>query len=358
MAGKTFQALVLVLGILQGCSEPPVLAKDDESIPADTLAKWLDYALSSDNGLWENDPAKRVSVMKVATYGGETELTLPFYIADFISVYGDTIYISDGFQEALIAMSSEGKVLWQAGQPGEGPGDFLMIGSTSRNGDLIGVCNNSLSRVDFLGIDGSFIGSIPVSGPQNIVMISDSSGFVASKSQPGGSIHYFEVASGITRSFGESQWEMFPNNYPRRDLFIVYHPMGRVACISQFEDNLFIYDIETGETIHSGSRRLPADPTSGSVERFYTVYATAFLGPDSMINIPIPNIMDNGKFMGSGGSRHSLVTIVDRYNWNGDYLDSYLLPDSMLEGIVYSDDLGFVASQWGTSEVHRYELLE
>ena len=77
-----------------------------------------------------------------------------------------------------------------------------------------------------------------------------------------------------------------------------------------------------------------------------------------MINIPIPNIMDNGEFMGSGGNRHSVVTIVDRYNWEGQYLDSYLLPDSMLEGVVYSETLGFVAAQWGTSQVHRYAIID
>ncbi len=103
--------------------------------------------------------------------------------------------------------------------------------------------------------------------------------------------------------------------------------MGLVACVSQFEDNLFIYDMETGETVHSGTRELQCKQSPGSIERFYAVYATAFPGADSMINIPVPNIMDNGEFMGSGGSRHSLVTIVDRYDWYGECLDSYLLPD-------------------------------
>nr|HPJ81953.1 hypothetical protein [Saccharofermentans sp.] len=297
MYTKVFTLIAFGFGILSCCSKSSELSEDYIGIPADTLSKWLNYALASDDGLWENDESREIKVLRVASYGGETVMQPPFFNADFVSTYGDTIYISDGSQEALIALSSTGNVLWQSGQAGEGPGDFLMIGSTSRNGDVIAVCNNSLSRLDFLGTDGSFLRSIPVSGPQNVVMISDSTGIVASKSEPGGNIHYFNTACGIVRSFGENLWEVFPNNYPRRDLFIVYHPMGRVACISQFEDNLFIYDLHTGETIHSGTREIPASPSSGSVETFYTVYATAFLGPDSMINIPIPNIMDNGEFM-------------------------------------------------------------
>lgn len=349
-----YREFVLCIAAFTSCNATEEIQLDYCGIHPDTLENWLEFALSSDEGLWEGDESKGIQVIRIETYGGEQDFAPAFYNADFISTYGDTIYISDGSQEALVAMSSAGELLWETGQLGEGPGDFAHIGSTSRYGDVIAVCNNSLCRVDFFSINGVFESSVSVSGPQNVLMISDSIGLVASKSQAGGNIHLFNRYTGIERSFGESEWEMFPNNYPGRDLFIVYHPMGRVACVSQFEDNLFIYDMETGETINSGTRQLPTMPSNGTIQTFYTVYATVFLGPDSMINIPIPNIMDNAKFMGSGGTRHSLVTIVDRYNWDGIYLDSYLLPDSMLEGVVYSSSLGFIAAQWGTSEIHRY----
>ena len=326
-------------------------------IHVDTLQKWSAYASSSDEGLWADDPSRRIRVERVDTYGGAEDLSPPFFKADFIAAFGDTIYIADGSQEALIAMSSAGELLWTAGRLGEGPGDFAMIGSVSRCDDVIAVCNNANSRLDFFGTDGTYRSSIAVSGPQNVIMLSDSTGLVASKSQPGGDVHCFSVDSGIQRSIGEREWELFPNNYPRRDLFIAYHPMGRVACVSQFQDALRIYDLETGETVHSGTRNIPAIPTGGTVEVFYTVYATIFTGPEGMINVPIPNLMNNGEFMGSGGSRHTPVTIVDRYNWDGVYLDSYLLPDSVLGSIVYTAKLGFIAAQWGTSEIHRYELL-
>lgn len=325
-------------------------------VPVDTLEKWSAFASSSDEGLWANDYSKKIEVIRADTYGGEYDLTPPFFNASFIAVYGDTIYVADGSKETLVAMDSNGEKLWSTGQLGEGPGDFLMIGSIARHSDVIAVCNNSNSRLDFFSIDGTYLSSIPVSGPQNVLLLSDSTGLVASKSQSGGNIHFFNRITGIERSFGESEWERFPYNYPRRDLFIAYHSMGRVACVSQFEDNLFIYDLETGETLHSGTRDFPTSPSGDSNGTIFTIYATIFLGPDSMINIPVPNIMTNGEYMGSGGSSHTPVTIIDRYNWDGNYLDSYLLPDSMLGGIVYSDNLGFVGLQWGTSEIHRYEL--
>ena len=357
--GKWILRVVTVPFILalisMACSEEtePILLSS--GIPVDTLEKWSVWASSSD-GLWENDESKRVEVIRSNTYGGEDDLTPPFFSANFIAVYGDTIYIADGSQESLIAMNSNGDKIWSTGQLGEGPGDFAMIGDVARNSDIIAVCNNANNRLDFFSIDGTYQSSIPVSGPQNVILLSDSTGLVASKSQPGGNIHYFNRFTGIERSFGQGEWERMPSNYPRRDLFIANNSMGRVACVSQFEDNLFIYDSETGETLHSGTRDFPADPSADSNGTMFTVYATIFLGPDSMINIPIPNIMTNGEYMGSGGSFHTPVTIVDRYNWDGNYLDSYLLPDSMLGGVVYSDKLGFVGLQWGTSEIHRYEL--
>lgn len=349
---------ILVALLSYGCEDDQAdSATFSNGIHTDTLEKWLAYANSSDEGLWAEDQSKEILVDRVDTYGGAGDLSPPFFRANFISAYGDTIYIADGAQEALVAMTSAGERLWTVGQLGGGPGDFAMIGSVSRFSDVIAVCNNSNSRLDFLSTAGTFLSSISVSGPQNVIMLSNTTGLVASKTQPGGDVHYFNVDSGIQRSIGETEWELFPNNYPRRDLFLAYHPMGRIACVSQFQDELHIYDFETGEILHSGTRNLPASPTDGSVERFYTVYATIFIGPDSMINIPISNLMDNGEFMGSGGSRHSLVTIVDRYNWDGEYLDSYLLPDSLLGAIVYTDKLGFIGAQRGTSEIHRYELL-
>ncbi len=249
--------------ILTACSKETEPIFFSNGIPVDTLEKWSAYASSSDEGLWENDESKRIEVIRADTYGGEGDLTPPFFHANFIAVYGDTIYVVDGTQEALIAMNSNGERFWSTGQLGEGPGDFAMIGSVSRFSDVIAVCNNSNNKLDFFSIDGTFLSSISVSGPQNVILLSDSTGLVASKSQPGGNIHIFNRYNGIERSIGEGEWEMFPNNHPRKDLFIAYHPMGRVACVSQFEDNLFIYDVETGETVHSGTRDFPANPRGG-----------------------------------------------------------------------------------------------
>lgn len=345
--------------IILGCSRNNDNTNSQQfsnTIPVDTLDKWEDYASSSDNGLWENDDSRRVIVTRVESYGGEEDLDPPFFKSDFISLYGDTIYISDGSQEALIAMDSSGEVLWKRGQPGEGPGDFLMIGSTSRSGNTIAVCNNSIARLDFFTAEGDYRNSINISGPQNVIMLTDSTGIAASKSQPGGNVHLFSAEGGIETSIGANRWVMFPNNFPRRDLFIACHHMGSVACVSQFEDNLYIYDLESGETINSGTRELPAEPTGGDLQTYYTLYATIFTGPDSMINVPIPDFMDNGQFLGSGGRHHAPVTVVDRYNWDGDYLDSYVLPDSVLNVIAYSEELGFIAAQRGTGKIFRYTL--
>lgn len=339
------------------CSEDPQPISLVNGIPVDTLEKWLSWAYSTDEGLWENDVTKSVELETIDTYGGEADLMPPFFSANSITIHGDTIYIADGSQEALVAMNCDGEQLWITGQLGEGPGSFAMIGSLDRYSDVIAVCNNANSRLDFFSPDGAYLSSIPVSSPQSVVLLSDSTGLVASKSEPGGSIHLFNRYEGIERSFGEGVWDMFPANHARKDLFVAYHQMGRVACMSQFEDNLLIFDLETGEILHSGTREFPASSTGSTQETFFTLYGPMFLGPDSMINVPIPNIMDNGHYMGSGGTFHAPVTFVDRYNWDGEYLDTYLIPDSVIGIVEYSENFGFVGAQWGTSEIHRYELL-
>jgi len=145
-------------------------------IPVDTLEKWLSWAYSTDEGLWENDVTKSVELETIDTYGGEADLMPPFFSANFITIHGDTIYIADGSQEALVAMNCDGEQLWITGQLGEGPGSFAMIGSLDRYSDVIAVCNNANSRLDFFSPDGAYLSSIPVSSPQSVVLLSDSTG--------------------------------------------------------------------------------------------------------------------------------------------------------------------------------------
>ena len=143
---------------------------------------------------------------------------------------------------------------------------------------------------------------------------------------------------------------------------------GKVALFNRYEGLLVIYDSATEECVYRGSRNYPASPTppedfinSSGEERtmFFPVGGNVFCGPEGMLNVVVCNYMDDGPFISDPEYLDfAPVTAVDRYDWDGSYLDSYCLPDSSINYVAGLPDGRVVARNFAEGIICQMELVQ
>ncbi|MBD3278242.1 MAG: hypothetical protein GF388_08080, partial [Candidatus Aegiribacteria sp.] len=172
----------------------------------DTVSKWQQWAMSSTDGLWEDDPTHSVEIEFVRSYGGENNPVPQFFTVNWMEVSGDTLFISDRARECLVCMNSDGEVLWEYGESGEGPGHFNYIGPVAVSDSWIAVCNIRGDRVELITRAGELIETYSIRNPLFVVRISEHEFAILSRAEPGGDIHLFDIENGHITSFGECPW--------------------------------------------------------------------------------------------------------------------------------------------------------
>lgn len=310
------------------------------SVDTSVIRDWTNYMQSSDNGLWEGQPQYANSYNFMGHLYDEESLEIPVYSPFAVCCYSDTIFVTDASTKELVALDTDGSVLWKAGGEGEGPGEFSIVTTLAVSRKYIAVLNIHLNRVELFNRDGSFANSFSITRPQDIVTLNDTTFLVGSTEEQDGDLHILDTSNGIIRSFGQANMQQY-DEILRPDLMrLCIGGDGRVGIFNRYEGLLSIYDIETEECIFNGSREYPSEPTppdrytadSGESQLvFFPIGGNAFLGPEGMLNVVICNYMDDGSFISDPDYLDfAPVTGIDRYDWDGIYLDSYCLPDSCI----------------------------
>lgn len=363
---------VLILSCVNNTGEATSATSDSTetdiySTDPDVASEWIEYLESSDDGAWEDIEEHSLTYRYMGLFCDEEALELAVYRPFALCISADTIFVSDAGTQQIVALDLEGEVLWKAGGEGEGPGHFPSVTTLAVSGTYVAGLNYHLSRIEFFHRDGSFSHSMGFGGPQDIAAIDDTTFVVASWTEPGGDIHILNSEQGIVRSFGEVEMIHY-GDIPRSDLMrICVGDNGRLALFNRYEGLLAIYDIDTEECIYRGSRTYPAKPAppqtvvdSDGEEglMFAPIGGNAFRGPDGMLNILIPNYMEDGSFISDPEYLDfAPVTAVDRYDWNGNYLDSYCLPDSCLNYAVGLPDGRVVARNFAEGVLCHMERM-
>ena len=323
----------------------------------DTLEKWRQWAMRTDEGLWENDPAHNVRLELVKTYGGEEEIEPPFYRINWVHVSGDTIFISDQAQEALICMGMDGSVYWKYGEPGEGPGHFCWIGATDTGSNWIAVCNTNGDKVEILSRDGQRMSIINISNPQDVITLTDTTIAILSKAEPGGDVHVYQLLDTHLYSFGEAPWT-HRGVRANRDLGCLLFG-DTLVVTSKFCNQIFFYDLENKTLSDDFARKYPTEYQITHGGLAWHVSGRPFLGPDSVLCINLPPFSYNAEFKitYTPFEEWQSTTIIDRYNFNGNYLDSFCIP---LRGgfyFSYSLNYGLFVAQTQTGTLYRFEVI-
>ncbi len=335
----------------------------------DTVTKWELYMESSDEGLWEDSAQYTLHIEKIHTFGGEDNPFPPFYDPLFVELVNDTLLISDQSTQTLVCMDTTGTVLWKFGERGEGPGYFAGIGQIDVCGDTIAVINNGLCAVELVRRDGSFIERLSLPDrPQDISFINSKTLLVYSKAIPGGDVHYFDIqADSILFSFGDGEWTNCPTNSSYIEVWGTFIEPDKVVYHSHFEKKLIFTSISERTSRITEIRELPFDITPGDSSYHeelgmisyvdYPLYRSLFIGPHGAVNLVFGGLMSNGEMYNSENLvDYCSVTPIDRFSKEGEYLDSYCLPDSQVK-ILSSNNNGYmVGIQAGTGSIFGYRV--
>jgi len=335
-------AVVLFSGCGEGPEEEVSVTESVEELPTipDSVARWIDWAEESDDGLWEDD-SHRFILEESIVYGGQ-EIP-PFFNVEGFDFKGDTLFVSDPADQSLAAVSlSCGEQIWKVGEQGEGPGHFNSICEIASGPSRIAVCDMGNSRVTLLNYSGEFLSEIPVQCPFDVMWKGDTL-FVLSlaESKP---LNMYNSDGEFLGSCGELPEELSLLAYANRHLHGMVTPDGNVLVISRFVGGIWKIDPDTGTTELFSEISLPQgemvnDLASGS---FMVLCRDVFIGPDGMVNVILPVFTEEGGNLFDGGEMQQ-TTAIHRYNWDGDYLDSWVIEGTvgvvlLHEDLLYSAD--------------------
>ncbi len=367
--------LLLCILLLTSCSVSEednslLVAEDSTSLMQDTLQKWEDYMESSATGLWEDSIQYDLHFEGIHSFGGEYHPNPPFFDPLFVHLTGDTLIVTDEATQSLVCMDTTGTILWKFGEGGEGPGFFAGIGQVDVCGDTIGVINNGLSFIELLSRDGVLIGRLgAVERPMDFSFIDSDRLAVFSKRQPGGDVHIVDIQSdSILYSFGDGEWVTYPNSGAYCTVWGIFLHPDSVVYMGMYESKLVFGCISERSSSWIETREMPfeiTECTSYYHEETNTFRGMAFsrhsslcIGPHGELNMVFLNVMHNGEMSrGRNISDRAPVTMVDRFDRSGTYLDTYCLPDSSISNIYYNGNGYFSAVQRRTGTIFGYRVV-
>ncbi|MCK5036238.1 MAG: hypothetical protein KAS73_10125 [Candidatus Sabulitectum sp.] len=356
--------IIFVMFAFFGCGSDSAVEPIDSAVVdsvdyrchPDTLEKWSEWAMRTDEGLWEDEADNSVNLELICTYGGESMMNPPFFKVNSMHLSGDTLFITDQAQEALICMDLEGTVLWQYGEAGEGPGHFTYMGPSDSGSDWIAVCNAFGGRVEILNRSGELQTIISINNPLDVIALSDTSLAILSKAESGGNLHIYNLPDSKLYSFGRPSWT-HRGTRSNRDLSGLL--LGDYLVVtSKFCNQLFFFDLANRTISYDFARMYPTSYQTTHDGMAWPVMGTPFLGPDSTLCVNLPTFNSNAEFRFNSTpfEEYSPVTIIDRYDLQGNYLDSFCIPIRGGGQCIYSSEYGLFVQQYQTSMIYRFRV--
>lgn len=318
------------------------------------LLEWKTWAESSSEGLWENNLEYSI-ILRSDWAIGEDELQPPFYAIESFDVSGNTLFVADPASQKLIALREDGTNLWTLGQPGEGPGSFSCIGQIEVGSSLILVSNMDNSRIDIVSRDGEWLNSISLYQPYDIQFYQDSLIIAASLSDPDRLINILNLDGDLVSSFGS--WDDPSGDLPfcNRNLHIALSEDSLLAVSSYYSSYIQIYDLTTTELIAGFQRETPLTNvdiemhSDGETHNFSLPihHLDVFEGPSGMLNVLLRPFTTN-KEIATSSEEIATIAVIDRFNWSGEYLDSYAIP-TIAGQVIFRDGQLYVSDEMNST---------
>jgi len=323
------------------------------------LDSWREWAESSGSGLWLDQNHRILVYERVRVIGGESETQPIIFDAYRVATKGDSLLVTDRAQQCLVCLDSLGNVLWRFGEPGEGPGTFVYIMDVIVFGQYIAVSDNALGRIDLLTSDGQYINSIAVNIPQNLVTLSDTSFAVLTSFDSRGNVLVFSSSGDLLRSISLSTWDGDDCVFLKGTA----NDTGRLAVFSTMGDRFAILDEDLLEYEEYTLRDFPTEYPQPEVVRnmqgegairMIPFVGNAFVGSCGELNLRLMPLTVDHEFWRFDSTALAPVSVIDRYDWDGHYLDSYVIPVSHCRHVLYSDSIGLIAVDADDSSINIF----
>lgn len=349
---------LLTASIVPGCGDNPPeetsAAETAEEIVVmpDSVKIWIDWAEQSGEGLWEDD-SHRFILSESVVYGGQ-EMP-PFFNVEGFCFKGDTMFVSDPADQSLAAVSvTTGELFWKAGEQGGGPGCFNGICEIASGASRIAVCDMRNSRVSLLSFSGEFLIDIPVQCPFDVMWHGDTL-FVLSlaESKP---LNMYNIDGDFLGSCGELPEELDYLAYINRHLHGVVSPEGGVLVVSRFKGGIWKIDPQTGLTELFAETVFPQGEMVNDLQSggFMILSRDIFAGPAGMVNVILPVFNEDGGMLSDGGEIEN-KSAVNRYNWEGEYLDSWVIDGTVGIVLMHNGQL-FTADRYADGVVIAHDV--
>jgi len=363
---------VLLIIILISCGDAPEVSTEESteytespySCHPDTLEKWKEWAQNSDEGLWEEDPDHSITLTYTRSYAGEEDATPAFYSIRDLEIAGDSIFIADHKGFRIVCMGVDGSVIWDSGEQGEGPGHYNSIYSIAVNDEYVLAADAGLNKVEILDRSGELLELVTVLNPNDVLFINDSTFAVLSSLEPGGDVHVYRCSGEKLFSFGEGYWYDLPENLIMRtqDSFNCLMMSDSVLLVSRWETyHIYPYHIGSRNVQSDIARPYPSEAMPPDIRfddgvmngMFYRNMGKLFIGPEGMLNVELPGFSTSGDILTGRNEERGCVKIVDRYDWDWNYLDSYCIPFN--GGVqAYSEEYGYFVHDYETETLLRF----
>ncbi len=338
-----------------GCGnyQPDETATETTVVMADSVSNWIEWAEESGNGLWEDD-SHRFVLSESSVYGGQ-EIP-PFFNVEGFCFKGDTMFVSDPADQSLAAVSlTTGELIWKAGEQGEGPGHFNGICEIAAGNSRIAVCDMGNNRITLLSFAGEFLAEIPVQCPFDVMWQGDTLYALSlAESKP---LSIYNADGEFLSSCGELPEELDYLQYINRHLHGMVAPDGSILVISRFVGGIWKIDPETGSTELFAETVFPQGEMVNDLQSggFMVLSRDIFIGPDGMVNVILPVFNQDGGMLSDGGELEN-KSVVHRYNWEGEYLDSWVMDGTIGLALMHNGQL-FSADRYADGVVICSEVV-
>ena len=312
---------------------------------------------NSMEGKWENDVSKRVHLSLDLTLGGlEDNETHIFQSPRSIAVNenGD-LFILDQRENSIYKFDEKGHFLATIGREGQGPGEFQIPYDIVFKNNTLYVADFGNRRVQCFEEKGKYISDFQVRG--NFVKIAvDSKGniylpyytdqFLVHKYSEKGELLNSFVDTEIAPMKGDPRLQRAYNSVN----FTVDHK-DNIYIAYRFQNKIQKYNSH-GELLIEFNRELPFKPTpihmfqtpsGGSGVRGDEIYNDICVGKNDLIYVLL------GKHYPGKGK------IIDRYNTQGEYLDSFWTEVQCYRIMISSDKL-YLLDPFDLVKLYRYSM--
>ncbi|GEM_PF-5347098 len=328
----------------------------------DSLNRLYRWSMSTGQPLWADSSSRRVVVGAYEEFTLEIPDSMQYMIPNGLAVDSLRVFVMDNTGKLLSCYDHNGSLQWLIGGRGEGPGEYMGCVKLSLGDRVLLARDATLGRLDWYSFDGDLLLSCVIPYIQFALPYESSSCVAFSCMFDAGVVRLYN-------SSGEPLGEGWGDDTDRYTIpYFPYYRYGVLSddgrfAVASYKQTYILFGSIDGE-FHIGGRNLPYSIDS---EISYTskngqqgiqaipLVGSMFIGPHGMVNIQMimPDYDGTSPVSISGSERE--YSLIDRYSWDGEYLDSYIVPKGNIWSLSYANNCIYAVGH--DESVYRFPVV-